>query len=473
MPSSTSLILLFLTTLAFSKAAKTSFGNDEVTVEVAVNANVPKYTFRATSDPSGSLYHVFFSKIYERKNGNKVGGSNLALPSLDWIISEEANSDTVVFWINGTSKENGGGGSGGNGGGNGNANSNGGDGNGGGGNDSGINGGGVNGSSVNEGGDNGGGGNGGNGGGGNGGGGGGGNGGGGGKQGQGNSGAAGGKQGQGNSGAGDEEGIAAAAAGEGGGETTFDADNNTTGFGGRALQGKSNKTAPFTVLAFRNEIVGASVKFDVFLQDYAWVDAEADSLNLEWRMSNATATDGEDEEPDQEDEEDLNEERRHLQEDLNATEASSEAVSVAPNEICFFGKSANSDRGDAKNQVCWGIEEEAITSDESPVPVALSLQGGFIVVSYQNWGEGDLYHDPQFGFLQGTDFEVTDGGNDSSGGDDPSGGGNDPSDGGSGNDESKVEDGDDTSSSSKRSLQAGVLVGLFFLLFSFAELALL
>lgn len=103
MPSSTSLILLLLT-LAVSKAAKTSFGNDEVTVEVAVNANVPKYTFQATNDPAGNRYNVFFSKIYESKNGKKVGGSNLALPSLDWIISAEDNSDSVVFWINGTSK---------------------------------------------------------------------------------------------------------------------------------------------------------------------------------------------------------------------------------------------------------------------------------------------------------------------------------------------------------------------------------
>lgn len=253
----------------------------------------------------------------------------------------------------------------------------------------------------------------------------------------------------------------------GGGAEEAAEENNSTGAGGRELQGNSNKSDPFTVLAFRNEILGTLVKFDVFLQGYVWVDAQADSLNLEWRMKNATANGGEDEELDQKEEEDLDEESRRLQQDPNATEASN----VTPNEICFYGKSASSDDGDAKNQVCWGIEEEASTS-ESAVPVALSLKGGFIIVSYRNWGEGDLFHDPTFG------FKVTDDGDEQSGGrDDPSDGfeGGDGGDGGgAGGDPSGGSDGidvGDSSSNSNRTLQTKILGGLLSAMLTFALFA--
>ena len=42
------------------------------------------------------------------------------------------------------------------------------------------------------------------------------------------------------------------------------------------------------------------------------------------------------------------------------------------------------------------------------VPVSLDLDGGFIKISYENWGsDGSLVHDPQVGYLLGTTFAET------------------------------------------------------------------
>ena len=97
--------LLVSATLTQGQNTK-EFTNGDYTVSVKVKANQPRYYFWATDDPQQTKYRVAFSKIYETKGGNKVGGSNLALASIDWIIEP----DTVAgsgFWINGTTTEKG------------------------------------------------------------------------------------------------------------------------------------------------------------------------------------------------------------------------------------------------------------------------------------------------------------------------------------------------------------------------------
>ena len=62
-------------------------------------------------------------------------------------------------------------------------------------------------------------------------------------------------------------------------------------------------------------------------------------------------------------------------------------------------------------KICW---RSAATASAFPdpddgssdvVPVTLNLDGGFIKISYQNWGfDGSLFHDPEFGYILGTNF---------------------------------------------------------------------
>ena len=190
------------------------FGNDDYTVSVKVKSNQPRYYYWAKDDPQQSKYRVAFSKIYEKKGGNKVGGSNLALASIDWIIEQDTEAkDSVVFWINGTTKE----------------------------------------------------------------------------------------------------------------------------------KGNGNKADRFSVLSFRNEIVNDTVKFDVILDDYSWVDPTADSLDLEWKMTNSTGPESDtDEEPVR---------QRSLRSMLMGRSLADEApVSDTDNQICWYGAG-----GDAENQVCESV----------------------------------------------------------------------------------------------------------------------
>lgn len=201
--------LLLSTSLTQGQNTK-DFGNDDYTVSVKVKSNQPRYYYWAKDDPQQSKYRVAFSKIYETKGGNKVGGSNLALASIDWIIEQdtEAGADSVVFWINGTTKE------------------------------------------------------------------------------------------------------------------------------------KGNKAARFSVLSFRNEIVNDTVKFDVIVDDYSWVDGTADSLDLEWKMTNSTGAES--------DTDEVPVRQRSLRNMLMGRSLADEApVSETDNLICWYGAG-----GDAENQVC-------------------------------------------------------------------------------------------------------------------------
>ena len=188
------------------------FGNDDYTVSVKVKSNQPRFYYWANNDPNKSKYRVAFSKIYESKGGTKVGGSNLALASIDWIIEEdtEAPGDSVVFWINGTTKE----------------------------------------------------------------------------------------------------------------------------------KGNGNKADRFSVLSFRNEIVNGTIKFDVIVDDYSWVSTTADTLDLEWKLTNSTGADTDtDEEPVR---------QRVLRSLMGRSLADEVPASDSDNMICWYGAG-----GDADNQVRW------------------------------------------------------------------------------------------------------------------------
>jgi hypothetical protein len=67
-------------------------------VSITGNGNVPKYTYFSDEFPD-SEYDVMFQKIYESKDGQKVGNSLVSLPSLDWVVDDES---TTVFWWNAT-----------------------------------------------------------------------------------------------------------------------------------------------------------------------------------------------------------------------------------------------------------------------------------------------------------------------------------------------------------------------------------
>ena len=61
------------------------------------------------------------------------------------------------------------------------------------------------------------------------------------------------------------------------------------------------------------------------------------------------------------------------------------------------------------SQICWKIVDEALAvledGSNTTVPVTLDLDGGFIKISYENWGgDGSLFHDPEFGYALGTTF---------------------------------------------------------------------
>jgi len=260
----------FLLSSAYAQGNNVEFGNENITVSVKVNANQPRYVFYHKDDPQQNKYKVSFSKIYESLNGKKVSGSNLALASIDWEITEDvkaAPAADVVFWINGTVKE------------------------------------------------------------------------------------------------------------------------------------KTNKdeVPRFSVLSFRNQIVNSTCKFDVYIQNYTWIDENADTLDLEWKMTNSTGSDDEDETEDPQDPENPEDPAgRRLQ------DGGDEPASTSDNKICFAGAG-----GDEENKVCWEVVEEATVigeTENTTTPVEFDLEGGFIKVKYNNWGEGDLLHDPTIGFIEGTNY---------------------------------------------------------------------
>jgi len=148
------------------------------------------------------------------------------------------------------------------------------------------------------------------------------------------------------------------------------------------VKDNGNSAGRLTVLSFYNRIVDDTVKFDVFLQDYAWVASDAEYFALEWRMSNST-DDGDD-----------GDDRRRLEGD--------EPASEADDQICYY-----SNGGDDSNQVCFNIADTAQAlpreegGEEEEVKVTLEEKGGNIVILYKNFGDMDLFHDPQFGYLEG------------------------------------------------------------------------
>ena len=147
------------------------------------------------------------------------------------------------------------------------------------------------------------------------------------------------------------------------------------------VKDNGNSAEKFDVLAFKNKIINYTVKFDVICEGYAWEAEEAAThLGLEWNMRPLT-DDGE--EPDEPDEPVIDEEK---------------------NQICYNGNG-----GDDSNPICFNITDTAqkISRDtgevieDDPVVVELRIEEGNIVVLYENFGETDLFHDPQFGYTEG------------------------------------------------------------------------
>jgi hypothetical protein len=205
--------------------------NSEYSVQVNGNVNniVPFYTFYHQSAPE-DVYRMQLQKMVEIENGNNVGGSNIALPSLDWTV-ELIEGETFAFWLNAT--------------------------------------GGVN--------------------------------------------------------------------------------------------------DPFDVMAFRNELLDRTIKYDFILEGYEFVSDTADFLTLEWKLSNATGPSG----------------SPYLAEE---------------DQICYFGG-----QGTEADAVCVDITSTATATNNSVAPpvvssvdVTLAEDGGFVVVSYAKF-VGDLFHDPEFG----------------------------------------------------------------------------
>ena len=135
-------------------------------------------------------------------------------------------------------------------------------------------------------------------------------------------------------------------------------------------------------IAFRNELFNGTLKFDVILDNYEWESSDADALNLVFKMSNSSES-GTD---------------RHLQDEG----VEGEPATTDPTKLCFYG-SGGTDEG----QVCFLIVDTAtatsfdseggtITTD---VNVTLDYDGGVgIKVTYARF-EGNLTHDPSFGYV--------------------------------------------------------------------------
>jgi hypothetical protein len=98
-----SLFLLWSTTIEASE----SFGNSYFSIEVTGGGKVPKYTFYLKSN-STTQYNVQFQQLFEadveKDKYKKVGPSNVALPSLDWIVHNETSKDNITFTMKGTPK---------------------------------------------------------------------------------------------------------------------------------------------------------------------------------------------------------------------------------------------------------------------------------------------------------------------------------------------------------------------------------
>jgi len=109
------LVVIFATTLLFlfslAAATQLSFKNSQYTVDLTGNGNVPKYTFYLNSN-SSNKWNVQFQQLFEAQLADnsykKIGPSNVALPSLNWEISEStSDKEKITFTMKGTPKNKG------------------------------------------------------------------------------------------------------------------------------------------------------------------------------------------------------------------------------------------------------------------------------------------------------------------------------------------------------------------------------
>jgi hypothetical protein len=100
---------LFL--FALVSSTTTQFKNSQYTVQLTGNGNVPKFTFYLNSNAS-NVWNVQFQQLFEAQIAKgiykKIGPSNVALPSLDWAISEStSDKEKITFTMKGTPKKKG------------------------------------------------------------------------------------------------------------------------------------------------------------------------------------------------------------------------------------------------------------------------------------------------------------------------------------------------------------------------------
>jgi len=194
------------------------------------------------------------------------------------------------------------------------------------------------------------------------------------------------------------------------------------GFTELLLLKKKYQKFKFQRFSLRNEIVGSTVKMDVLLEDYNWVDETSDSLTMEWTMTTMKHPLQEEENnPASKVEQNFLIKKHNAIEDQTKKNLRTSAarqsravqeqqtgqpMMIAPNEICW-----HDDEKASNKNICWNIPEYATAhvedfvgeSIEETVPVQMALQpdGATIIIRYKNWGgNGDLRHSPRFGHFR-------------------------------------------------------------------------
>jgi hypothetical protein len=134
-------------------------------------------------------------------------------------------------------------------------------------------------------------------------------------------------------------------------------------------------------IAFRNELFNGTLKFDVILDNYEWKSTDSDALNLVFKMTNSSQ----------------NGTGRLLQ-DIGVE---GEPATKEPTKLCYYGSG-----GTNEGQVCFLIVDTATAATlnadgnttSKDVKVTLDYEGGTgIKVTYARF-EGNLTHDPSFGY---------------------------------------------------------------------------
>jgi hypothetical protein len=112
MSTSKFFFVVFALSFLFSLVSSVStFKNSQYTVQLSGNGKVPKFSFYLNANASDA-WNVQFQQLFEAqisgKSYKKIGPSNVALPSLNWNISEStSDKEKISFTMKGTPKKKG------------------------------------------------------------------------------------------------------------------------------------------------------------------------------------------------------------------------------------------------------------------------------------------------------------------------------------------------------------------------------